>query len=89
MEITKEIAYRYLKEKGTMSALDFTVVGIFTEKARIGVISTNEHPVIRCAYNKYGDSSFLASYKNIHISLPEFEDWVRENRENVLNKLLE
>lgn len=51
MKITKEIAYRYLKDKGTMNkyADNFSVVDIFTEPSSTGV---NEHPVIICEYKR-------------------------------------
>jgi hypothetical protein len=71
MQITKEIAYKYLKDKGTMDryADNFNVVDIFTEPASPGV---NEHPVIRCKYEDV--SSFRTRYKNIHIDLSKFGD---------------
>ena len=84
MKITKEIAYRYLKDKGTMNkyAVNFSVVDIFTEPASTGV---NEHPVIRCEY-KEKDGSL--GHKNVHINLSKFEDWTKENRQNILDELL-
>ena len=68
MKITKEIAYRYLKDKGTMNkyAGNFNVVDIFTEKSSPGV---NEHPVIRCEYMESGS---IIGYKNVHINLSKF-----------------
>ena len=88
MKITKEIAYKYLKEKGTMGKYtnDFNIVDIFTESARPGI---NEHPVIRCEYTgcKYteGSTTFHTQYKNIHIDILKFKQW---NRQNLLNELI-
>jgi hypothetical protein len=86
MKITKEIAYRYLKDKGTMNKYcdNFSVVDIFTEPSSIGV---NEHPVIRCEYKEDG-SSFRTGCKNVHIDLSKFGDWIKTNRENILDELL-
>lgn len=86
MKITKEMAYRYLKDKETMSkyADNFRVVDIFTEPDSIGV---NEHPVIRCEYKEDG-SSFRTGYKNVHIDLSKFGDWIKVNRQNLLDELL-
>jgi len=85
MKITKEIAYKYLKDKGTMDryADNFNVVDIFTEPASPGV---NEHPVIRCEYSEDG-SSFRTVYKNVHIDLSKFGDWIKANRQNILDEL--
>ena len=86
MKITKEIAYRYLKDKGTMNkyADNFSVVDIFTEPSSTGV---NEHPVIICEYKEDG-SSFRTGYKNVHIDLSKFGDWIKVNRQNLLDELL-
>ena len=85
MKITKEQAYKYLKDKGTMSryAGSFNVVDIFTEPASPGV---NEHPVIRCEYNK-SSIPFHTAYKNVHIDLFQFGDWIKANRQNILDEL--
>ena len=84
MKITKEIAYRYIKDKGTMGkyAENFNVMDVFTEPASSGV---NEHPVIRCEY-KERDGSL--GFKNVHIDLSKFEDWIKVNRQNLLDELL-
>ena len=87
MKITKEIAYKYLKDKGTaglyfvMGRYDFTIVDIFTEPARPGI---REHPVIRCEYTE-GATQFHTQYKNIHIDILKFKQW---NRQNLLNELI-
>lgn len=84
LKITKEIAYRYLKD--SMFRYDnFTIVNIFTEPASIWV---NEHPVIIIEYKEYKDGSFRTVYKNIHINLSRFGDWIKANRENILDELL-
>jgi hypothetical protein len=85
MKITKEIAYKYLKEKGTMGIPrkqnHFTIVDIFTEPARPGI---REHPVIRCEYTE-GATPFHTQYKNVHIDILKFKEW---NRQNLLDELL-
>ena len=85
MKITKEQAYKYLKDKGTMGryAGNFNVVDIFTEPASPGV---NEHPVIRCEYNE-NNIPFHTAYKNVHIDLFQFGDWIKTNRQNILDEL--
>jgi hypothetical protein len=86
MKITKEIAYKYLKEKGTMGKYtnDFNIVDIFTESARPGI---KEHPVIRCEYTE-GATTFHTQYKNVHIDLIKFNEWITRTRENLLDELL-
>jgi len=83
MKIEKEIAYKYLKDKGTMDRFNgnFIVVDIFTEPSRRAI---NEHPVIRCKYEEDGKSF----YKNVHIDLCRFRDWIKTNRQNILDELL-
>ena len=81
MKIAKEIAYKYIKERGIMGKYDFNIVEIFTESARPGI---REHPVIRCEY-KEGATTFHTQYKNIHIDLLKFKEW---NRQNILDELL-
>lgn len=63
-------------------AENFNVMDIFTEPASSGV---NEHPVIRCEY-KESDGSL--GFKNVHIDLSKFGDWIKENRQNLLDNLL-
>jgi hypothetical protein len=86
MKITKEIAYKYIKEKGTMGKYtsDFNIVDIFTESARPGI---REHPVIRCEYTE-GATTFHTQYKNVHIDLLKFNEWITSTRENLLDELL-
>ena len=87
MKITKETAYKYLKDKGTtglyfvMGRYDFTIVDIFTEPARPGI---REHPVIRCEYTE-GATQFHTQYKNVHIDILKFKQW---NRQNILDELI-
>ena len=87
MKITKEIAYKYLKDKGTaglyfvMGRYDFTIVDIFTEPARPGI---REHPVIKCEYTE-GATPFHTQYKNVHIDILKFKQW---NRQNILDELI-
>ena len=87
MKITKETAYKYLKDKGTaglyfvMGRYDFTIVDIFTEPARPGI---REHPVIRCEYTE-GPTPFHTQYKNVHIDILKFKQW---NRQNILDELI-
>ena len=86
MKITKEIAYKYLKEKGTMGRYtnDFIIVDIFTESARPGI---REHPVVRCEYTE-GANTFHTQYKNVHIDLIKFNEWITSTRQNLLDELL-
>ena len=84
MKITKEIAYKYLKERGTMGKYDFNIVEIFTESARPGI---REHPVIRCEYTE-GATTFHTQYKNVHIDLLKFNEWTSLNRQNLLDELI-
>ena len=87
MKITKEIAYKYLKDKGpaglyfVMGRYDFTIVDIFTEPARPGI---REHPVIKCEYTE-GATPFHTQYKNVHIDILKFKQW---NRQNILDELI-
>ena len=87
MKITKETAYKYLKDKGTtglyfvMGRYDFTIVDIFTEPARPGI---REHPVIKCEYTE-GATPFHTQYKNVHIDILKFKQW---NRQNILDELI-
>jgi len=87
MKITKEIAYKYLKEKGTMGKYtnDFTIVDIFTESHVPGSnYLVDKHPVIRCEYTE-GATTFHTQYKNVHIDILKFKEW---NRQNILDELL-
>jgi hypothetical protein len=84
MKITKEIVHKYLKEKRTMGKYDFNIVEIFTESARPGI---REHPVIRCEYTE-GATTFHTQYKNVHIDLINFNEWITRTRENLLDELL-
>ena len=87
MKITKETAYKYLKDKGTsglyfvMGRYDFAIVDIFTEPARPGI---REHPVIKCEYTE-GATPFHTQYKNVHIDILKFKQW---NRQNILDELI-
>jgi hypothetical protein len=84
MKIKKEIVHKYLKEKGTMGKYYFNIVDIFTESARPGI---REHPVIRCEYTE-GSTPFHTQYKDIHIDLLKFNEWITCTRQNLLDELL-
>lgn len=60
---------------------DFNVVDVFIEKNEPGV---NEHTVIRCGY-KEGNKT---RYKNVHIGHSYIKDWIKKNRQNILDELL-
>jgi hypothetical protein len=79
MKITKEIAYKFIKETGTMGKYDFNIVDIFTESYK--------YPFIRCEYTE-GATTFHTQYKNVHIDLINFQEWTILNRQNLLDELL-
>jgi hypothetical protein len=89
MKITKEIAYKYIKERGIMGKYtnDFNIVEIFTESLVPGPnYLVDEHPVVRCEYTE-GATTFHTRFKNVHIDLLKFNEWIISNRENQLNEL--
>jgi len=88
MKITKETAYKYLKEKGTMGKYDFNIVEIFTESLVPGPnYLVDKHPVVRCEYTE-GATTFHTQYKDVHIDLIKFNEWTSLNRQNLLDELL-
>ena len=71
---------------------NFNVVDIFTCNCEIynkwvpANPGVNEHPVIRCEYNE-NNIPFHTAYKNVHIDLFQFGDWIKFNRQNILDEL--
>lgn len=81
--ITKETAYKYLKYKGTMDRYTkcFHVVDIYKEQDS----GINEHPVIKCEYQENNK----IKHKNVHIDLLKFGDWIKKNRQNIIDELID
>jgi len=77
MHLTKEIIYKYLKE--SLSISEF-----LQDPNDISIYYIDGNPVVVCEDNGI---DFISD--DIHLDLSLFTDWLKNNREQVLNRLLD
>lgn len=86
MTITKETAYKYLKDTGAMNEYsdNFFVSGLHTVPPKSGV---NAHAIVNFGYISE-HSHYTVKYKNVYIRDIDYKRWVRETRLKKLNEVL-
>jgi hypothetical protein len=93
MTITKETAYKYLKDTGALNEYtdDFFISGFHINPPKNGV---NTHAIVNCGYMiedypyTIEDYPYVLQYKNIYIRDIDYKRWVRDMRLRKLNEVL-